>query len=201
MNYINTQTLDYPISEYQIKQEFPNTSFPMPFVPPDGYAEVLKTDIPVFNKYTQSVVEQTPELINGQWRKKWQIIDLPQSECDAKLQLARSNRWEEIKNIRDNKNQNGGFPAAGKWFHSDTFSRSQYLGMVLAGETLPAILWKTMDGSFVETTPALAQQIFSSAFIQDTNMFAYAESLKAQVYASLDPNSIDITTGWPETYE
>lgn len=107
--------------------------------------------------------------------------------------------WEGIKAIRDHKTQLGGFPAAGKWFHSDTFSRSQHLGMVLAGASLPAIPWKTMDGTFITTTPALAQQIFAAAFAQDGAMFAHAENLRAQ--ALIDPNAVDITAGWPQVYE
>lgn len=107
--------------------------------------------------------------------------------------------WEAIKTVRDHKTQQGGFPAAGKWFHSDNFSRGQHLGMVIAGAGLPAIPWKTMDGSFVMTTPALAQQIFAAAFAQDTTLFAHAEALRAQ--AQVDPNSVDITAGWPATFQ
>lgn len=109
--------------------------------------------------------------------------------------------WEEIKAIRDYKTQQGGFPAAGKWFHSDNFSRGQHLGMVIAGPNLPSIPWKTMDGTFVLTTPALAQQIFASAFAQDGAMFAHAEQLKAQVEAAEDPSSVDIHAGWPATFQ
>ena len=107
--------------------------------------------------------------------------------------------WEDIKTIRDHKTQLGGFPAAGKWFHSDTFSRSQHLGMVIAGAGLPAIPWKTMDGTFITTTPALAQQIFAAAFAQDTALFAHAEALRAQ--AQVDPNNVDIHAGWPATFQ
>ena len=107
--------------------------------------------------------------------------------------------WSEIKAIRDHKTQNGGFPASGKWFHSDTFSRSQHLGMVMKGASLPSIPWKTMDGTFIMTTPALAEEIFAAAFLQDGALFAHAEALRAQ--AVVDPNSVDITAGWPATFE
>lgn len=109
--------------------------------------------------------------------------------------------WEQIKALRDTKTQNGGFPAAGKWFHSDTFSRTQQIGLVMMGTNIPAGLqWKTMDGTFVTMTQTLAGQIFAAAAAQDAAMFAHAEALRAQIDATLEPDTVDITAGWPATY-
>lgn len=108
--------------------------------------------------------------------------------------------WEQIKAIRDTKTLKGGYPASGKWFHSDTFSRTQQIGLFISGANVPAIQWKTMDGTFISMTQALAAEIFSAAAAQDTAMFTYAENLKTQVDASDNPTSIDITAGWPATY-
>lgn len=120
---------------------------------------------------------------------------LTQSYIDNHIKLK---LWEQIKTERDNRTHNGGYPAAGKWFHSDTFSRSQQLGLVMMGANIPAgLMWKTMDGSFIEMTQAVASDVFIGAGIQDSAIFAHAESLKAQVEASTDPASIDIYSGWP----
>lgn len=114
---------------------------------------------------------------------------------------AKAKRWEDIKAIRDRKTQQGGYKAGGDWFHSDTFSRTQQIGLTIMGAAMPAgIMWKTMAGSFVEMTPTLAQQIFAAAGVQDALLFAHAEQLKAQVEASDDPASVDIGAGWPETF-
>lgn len=114
----------------------------------------------------------------------------------------RASRVEQIKQLRDTKTQTGGFPAAGKWFHSDTFSRTQQLGLVLMGPSIPdGLVWKTMDGSFVPMTPTLASQIFAAAAAQDASMFAHAETLIAQVSAAPDPTTVDINAGWPATHE
>ena len=108
------------------------------------------------------------------------------------------NTWELIKAERDRRTHNGGYLAAGKWFHSDTFSRSQQLGLVMIGANIPSgLMWKTMDGSFIEMTQALAIEILASAGTQDSATFAYAESLKTQVEAASDPMSIYIYSGWP----
>lgn len=109
-------------------------------------------------------------------------------------QMSESERWEAIKQIRDYKTQNGGYKVGSAWFHSDTFSRTQQLGLVLMGNNIPVSLqWKTMQGTFVTMTALLAQQVFSAAALQDASLFAHAEYLKANP-------SVDITSGWPETY-
>lgn len=117
------------------------------------------------------------------------------------LALLKNNRWEAIKAERDRRTHQGGYRVETKWYHSDTFSRSQQLGLVMMGQNIPSgLMWKTMDGSFVEMTPQLAQDIFVAATISDTTIFDYAESLKQLVLASDQPESIDIYSGWPESY-
>lgn len=117
------------------------------------------------------------------------------------LPARRLERWREIQAIRTAKTEAGGFPAAGKWFHSDVFSRTQQIGLTLLGANIPpGLQWKTMDGSFVTMTQTLAGQIFAAAAEQDAATFAHAEALRAAVNAAADPASVDITAGWPSTF-
>jgi hypothetical protein len=119
----------------------------------------------------------------------------PLSEKQAEM-------WERIKELRDRRTQTGGYPAAGKWFHSDTFSRTQQLGLVLLGPNIPAGLqWKTMDGSFVSMTQQLAGQIFAAGATQDTLTFAAAETHHAAMLSAVDPLKYDYSKGWPTIYE
>jgi hypothetical protein len=74
--YINTQTLAYPVTQQQIMQDNPNTSFPTPFVPPAEYAPVLQSPQPPYNQMTQYPQEQTPEETGGQWYQVWVVVDL-----------------------------------------------------------------------------------------------------------------------------
>lgn len=133
----------------------------------------------------------------------WTPVPPPTPEQIAQaLARERESIWGQIKAIRDRKTQQGGYQVAGKWFHSDTFSRTQQIGLTIMGAAIPAgMLWKTMDGSFVEMTPTLAQQVFVAAGQQDAALFAYAEQLRAQVQAAQDPASIDLEAGWPVTYD
>lgn len=109
--------------------------------------------------------------------------------------------WEDIKAIRDRKTQHGGYKVGTDWFHSDTFSRTQQIGLTIMGAAMPSgLMWKTMAGSFVEMTPTMAQQIFAAAGAQDAALFGYAEQLRSQVEAAADPSSVNISAGWPETF-
>jgi hypothetical protein len=109
--------------------------------------------------------------------------------------------WERIKAERDRRTQAGGYLVSGKWYHSDTFSRTQQMGLVLLGANIPAgTQWKTMDGSFVAMTPALAAQIFAGAAANDIAIFAAAEAHKAAMEASAEPLAYDFTAGWPATF-
>lgn len=121
-------------------------------------------------------------------------------DSNIKLKL-----WYKIKTERDRRIHEGGYKVVvdgvDKWFHSDTFSRSQQIGLVMIGTNVPqGLMWKTMDGSFVEMTPSLAQQVFTSATVSDSTIFSHAEYLRGLVNASDDPESIDILSGWPECY-
>lgn len=109
--------------------------------------------------------------------------------------------WLDIKAERDRRIQSGGYKVGEKWFHSDTFSRTQQMGLVMLGDNIPPNTpWKTMDGSFEVMTPALAAQIFAAAAASDIAIFAAAEAHKATMEASQDPSAYDFSAGWPDSY-
>lgn len=109
--------------------------------------------------------------------------------------------WERIKAERDRRKENGGYPAVGKWFHSDVYSRTQILALVQLGANLPTdIQWKTMDGTFLLLTPTAVGQMFQAAISQDNATFKAAEVHRVAMEASADPASYDYSTGWPAIY-
>jgi hypothetical protein len=118
------------------------------------------------------------------------------------LELRKQQIKQQIMQIRDTKLANGGFKVGDKWFHSDTFSRTQQLALTMLGNNLPNnIDWKTMDKSKIRLTPQVVQQLFGSAVTQDNSIFSYAETLTEAVMAAEDPSTIDINAGWPETFQ
>ena len=123
-------------------------------------------------------------------------IDWPAPPVSAEVRAA---IVTAIKAERDRRKFNGVF-VSGKWIHSDTYSRTQWLGMVMMGNNLPVIEWTTMDGTTINTTPALAQAVFQGTATLDTTLFGFAKALATTINENPNPASVDITTGWPATF-
>jgi len=116
MQYINTITLDYPVTEYQIRQAFPNTSFPKEFVAPEPYAPVQPTTPPTFDKMTQKLQELTPVQANNVWQQSWEVVALSPEEIAKNEQNARNANksqashlltetdWVELNDVTDPEN-------------------------------------------------------------------------------------------------
>jgi len=88
MNYINTTTGEYPVSESMLRLAYPNTSFPVPFQAPEGYVLVFPAPQPEFNPVTQRVQETTPMLtVKGHYEQQLEVQELfsTQAEKDAAI--------------------------------------------------------------------------------------------------------------------
>ncbi|UOF76978.1 tail protein [Caudoviricetes sp.] len=131
--------------------------------------------------------------------KDGKVFIVPPPPLD--LSFVKATRWNAIKAERDRRIQNGGYKVGAKWFHSDTFSRTQQVGLVMMGANIPAgTPWKTMDGSTVTVTQTLAGQIFGTAAASDIAIFAAAETHRVAMEASADPATYDFSTGWPKAF-
>lgn len=120
----------------------------------------------------------------------------PQVDPHAALRAA---LWEQIKAERERRKA-GGTKVGANWFHSDTDSRIQQIGLVLMGAAVPPVSWKLLGGGAITMSQTLAGQIFGAVAASDLALHAYAEALKAQVNAAADPHAIDISAGWPDTF-
>lgn len=86
--YINTQTLAQ-LSEQEIRALTPNTSYPVPFVAPDGYAYVFPSPQPVYDPVTQRVQQTAPELtVLDHWEQRWSVIELYANQEDKDAAIA-----------------------------------------------------------------------------------------------------------------
>lgn len=196
----NGQIAHYPYSISQLRSDNPTISFPASPSVADlavwGVFPVAVTERPAYNPVTESVDEGTPQQVGGQWQQTWVVRPASPRELQERTEAI----VNQIKSERDRRTQQGGYPAGGKWFHSDVISRTQQLGLLMMGANLPAgINWKTMDGSFVAMTPTLAQQIFAAAGVQDTSTFAVAQQAIAQAQAN--PGAFNMAAiPWPAIY-
>ena len=102
-----------------------------------------------------------------------------------------------------------------KWYHSDTESRIQHLGLKDQARDLLAVgqpdttrlqklgqdvRWKTMDGSFIYLTVKHAFDIVAAVGDLDALAFTAAETHRVAMEASADPASYDFSAGWPATF-
>lgn len=72
--YININSLTTH-SEQDIRTLYPNTSFPSPFTPPEGYAYVFPSP-PQYDPKLQIATETTPiQTSKGHWEQAWVITD------------------------------------------------------------------------------------------------------------------------------
>jgi len=73
--YIKLSNSQYPISENQIKEAFPDVSFKQPFTPPVDYAWVFPTPKPEYDTIIQRVIEITPTLsTKNEWEQQWSVV-------------------------------------------------------------------------------------------------------------------------------
>lgn len=124
--------------------------------------------------------------------------------------------WELIKAKREQVKE-GGVQVGPQWYHTDTESRIQHLGLLrLADATRAAggtdtttlknpadgkvIEWKTMGGTVVSMTCKLAEDIFAADAILDFAAHAAAETHKVAMAAVENPFDYDFSMGWPQTY-
>jgi len=138
---------------------------------------------------------------DGTWRAYEQGDTLPTPTL-ASRQAA---RWEAIKAHRDALSDAGGYrvtvSGVPKWFHSDNKSKIQQQALVMLGASIPpGLQWKTMDGTFVAMTQALAGQVFAAGVAQDSAIFAAAETHRAAMLQTADPDAYDFSGGWPTVY-
>jgi hypothetical protein len=126
--------------------------------------------------------------------------------------------WERIKAERTLRKTGGVVVNIGgvdRWFHTDSDSRVQQLGLKDTARDLLAdggimtdsliingklVNWKTMDGSFVLITAKVAFDIVAAVCTLDAVQHLAAEVHKIAMEASSDPASYDYSTGWQSIY-
>ena len=102
MSYINTTTNQYPISEQEIRNLFPNTSFPSIFSPPEEYTFVFPTPVPSYNVLTQYYREIAPVFTEiSVWEQRWEVVDLD----PAQIVINQENNNIQIKTSIEQQTQ------------------------------------------------------------------------------------------------
>jgi len=152
-----------------------------------------------------------PPALNERWDKEKKIWIIDQDKTAAILNTTKDAMWDRIKEERDRRTQAGGYKVGDHWFHSDAYSISQQLGLTLAamavkasGGDLATLVnptpWKTMDGTKVPMTAALALQLLPAASAQQGSLFAAADNHQLAMKNSPEPSAYDYHSGWPKVF-
>lgn len=130
--------------------------------------------------------------------KKWKIS---KDAAARKKAAAVAAVWEKIKQKR-HENLRGGVyvESVGKWFHNTDEARQQYTFMRTLPQLPPDLMWKTMDGGFVNLTRALLDELSLKLLADEQQDFANAERHRVLMEQSDDPENYDYSDGWTENY-
>jgi hypothetical protein len=93
----------YPLNEYAIRSQFPNSSLPKDLANnlPSGYVRVLPGVKPAQTEYT-IVTEGTPELVDGEWIQVF-VVSQKYSEQELEVLEAKKqeSKWDKLRGERD----------------------------------------------------------------------------------------------------
>jgi len=159
-------------------------------------SQIIPTEAPWVEPY-QVAIPAAPVEIDGQLYQQWQIVNTPPDQ--DRINHDRNYMWEQVKEWRTRITA-GGVYCAGKWWHSDQSSRTQWLGLLILGANVPAIEWKTMDNTKQVLSPVLVQQVFSAMLVHEQTAFNVAEAHRTSILNHNRPLEYDISAGWPSIY-
>jgi hypothetical protein len=89
------QTIEYPYSINQLKDDYPNTSFPQNIT--NGllleYNVYIVIEVSKDNDYTKNYTEGTPILVDGQYYQNWIITNATTEEIEYRI----NGQWSIIR--------------------------------------------------------------------------------------------------------
>ena len=132
---------------------------------------------------------------NRQWRLDAARAARLKAEQQAEV-------WERIKAKRADNLRHGVYvKSAGKWFHTDDNSRTQYIALAVMPRLPEKLPWKTMDNSFVNMTKALLGELMEQMLVDEQADFANAERHKAAMEKAENPLEYDYSDGWTANFD
>ena len=131
--------------------------------------------------------------------RQWRLDAARAARLKAEQQAA---VWERIKAKRADNLRHGVYvKSAGKWFHTDDNSRTQYIALVVMPRLPEKLPWKTMDNSFVNMTKALLGELMEQMLVDEQADFANAERHKAAMEKAENPLEYDYSDGWTANFD
>lgn len=174
------------------------------------------SDTSVRHLLTGTVFPFPPEESFGHDYQAWlDAGNTPELTPEDSIEQRRETRWTDVKAERSRR-EYGGVQVAGHWFQTDLESQIKHQSNLIDAKDILAgggtntdlltiggqpVGWKTFDNGVVPMTVGLAIGIAAAIKVQTALSYARGQTLYAEIMASDNPESIDITTGWPPVYE
>lgn len=90
------------LSEQEIRNEFPNTSFTVPFQAPEGYAPILESPTPETTTYQTASHSGVVQDSLGNYVWNWIVVDWDQEAIDAyDAQQKQANKTQAMQLLSD----------------------------------------------------------------------------------------------------
>ena len=84
MNFLNTNTNEYPVALAQMQAAYPLTIFPTPFEENfEEFEHVKPTQPPEHDPATHRAVEVDPIELDGEWQQAWEVVALTPEEMES----------------------------------------------------------------------------------------------------------------------
>ena len=211
MQYIDTQTGTYPLTERRIRIDNPQTSFPKQFAS-DRYKPVKPTSRPQEDFFT-GAREIAPELVEGEYRQAWETyaIERTPEEIAEELEARKVAARRQVDVIRDQHIFRDSIPYT---FPGDTEPDGVQLrderdrqniqdNMIDAQSLAPETVMHFMPTSNQVKAMTAAQMLDMGAFLKGRGdaIYAAAWTKKGEVGAAAtleQLQAVDLNTGWPE---
>ena len=81
--YIDTKNGRWPVTEHEIRAGHPDTLFPSPFEPCEGYAPVALEPVPNYDPAIGRLVPMFPREVDGLWLQGWEVVPLTSAEIES----------------------------------------------------------------------------------------------------------------------
>lgn len=101
----NNQVAEYPVTEFDIRARFSNTSFTTEFSSglPEGYVRVQLGSRPADDD-SKVITEGQPVLVDGLWTQTWNVTDkYTAEELSQQAAEATAKKWEILRSRRNDE--------------------------------------------------------------------------------------------------
>lgn len=164
--YIETAS-QQTLAERDIRELFPNVSFPHPFVPPAGYAYVFPAPAPAYDAATQALVPGAPVLTGlGHWEQTWSVVALSAERIAELAAAAAAAAREAAKAAREVTVAQIKVTTGNGWqWDGDEVSQGRMVRAIIAMQATatPTVNWVLADNTVVQATAAQLTEALAMA--------------------------------------